>query len=175
MQITVTFRHVDPTPALRRYAEDKLGRVVRKYLKRPGDAHVILGVHKARHLAEITLQADHVTLFAKETTKDLYAAIDLACEKVEQQARKLKARRETRKGATSARAGGPAAEAAAPAAPDVVRVRVPAAALALDDAVERLADSDQPWLAFVDAETQALAVLVRRDDGRFGLIRAPGR
>jgi putative sigma-54 modulation protein len=173
MQITVTFRHVDPTPALRRHAEEKLGRVVRKYLKRPGDAHVILGVHKARHLAEVTLQADHVTLFAKETTTDLYAAIDLACEKIEQQARKLKARRETRKGASSAREGAPAA--GAEPAPDVVRVRVPAVALALDDAVERLAASPQPWLAFIDAETRGLAVLVRRDDGRFGLIRAPGR
>ena len=29
MQITVTFRHVDPTPALRAYAEEKLERVAR--------------------------------------------------------------------------------------------------------------------------------------------------
>ena len=57
MQITVTFRHVDPTPALRPYAEDKVARVARKYLRRPVDAHVILGVSKQRHVAEITLQA----------------------------------------------------------------------------------------------------------------------
>src|SRR5436190_1226900 len=77
MQITVTFRHVDPTPPLKAYAEEKLQRV-RKYLHRPVDAHVILSVSKERHVAEITLKADHVTMFAEEETHDLYAAIDLA-------------------------------------------------------------------------------------------------
>src|SRR5262245_53453325 len=104
MQVTVTFRHVDPTPALRTYAEGKVTRVVRKYLRRPGDAHVILAVSKARHVAEITLQADHVSLFAKEETVDLYSAIDLATEKLERQAQKLKARRKEHKGQTGARA-----------------------------------------------------------------------
>jgi putative sigma-54 modulation protein len=174
MQITVTFRHVDPTPALRRYAEDKLGRVVRKYLKRPGDAHVILGVHKSRHIAEITLQADHVSLFAKETTKDLYAAIDLACEKLEHQAQKLKARRETRKGASSARNGVPIAVPETPR-PTLVRHRVPATPLAVDEALERFETSGDGFFAFVHEETRTLAVLVRRADGRIGLVQAPGR
>src|SRR5437773_264665 len=40
MLITVTFRHVDPTPPLKAYAEEKLQRV-RKYLHRPVDAQVI--------------------------------------------------------------------------------------------------------------------------------------
>lgn len=175
MQITVTFRHVDPTPALRSYAEDKLGRVVRKYLKRPGDAHVILGVHKSRHVAEITLQADHVSLFAKETTKDLYSAIDLACEKLEHQAQKLKAKRETRKGASSVRNGGPLAMPPAPARPSLVRHRVPAAPLAVEDALERLEASADGFFAFVHEETRTLAVLVRRPDGRIGIVQAPGR
>ena len=82
MQITVTFRHVDPTPPLKAYAEEKLQRV-RKYLHRPVDAHVILSVSKERHIAEITLKADHVTMFAEEETHDLYSAIDLAIDKLE--------------------------------------------------------------------------------------------
>src|SRR5262249_53389775 len=98
MQITVTFRHVDPTPALRAYAEDKVTRVARKYMRRPTDAHVILAVSKQRHIAEITLQGDHVSMFAKETTHDLYSAIDLAVEKIDHQAQKRKARRSERKG-----------------------------------------------------------------------------
>ena len=78
MQINVTFRHVDPTPALKAHAEEKLERMVKKHLRRPVDAHVILSVSKERHAAEITLQADHVTMFAKEETTDLYAAIGIA-------------------------------------------------------------------------------------------------
>src|SRR2546428_630433 len=85
MEITVTFRHLDPTEPLKAYAEEKLQRV-RKYLHRPVDAHVILSVAKERHVAEITLKADHVTMFAEEETHDLYSALDLAIDKLEDQA-----------------------------------------------------------------------------------------
>src|SRR5712692_3842963 len=98
MQISVTFRHVEPTPALRAYAEEKLARV-KKYLRRPVDAHVILSVAKERHVAEITLKADHVTMFAQEETHDLYSAIDLAVGKLEHQAQKLHEKRRHHKGA----------------------------------------------------------------------------
>src|ERR1043166_8609563 len=104
MLITVTFRHVDPTPPLKAYAEEKLQRV-RKYLHRPVDAHVILSVSKERHVAEITLKADHVTMFAQEETHDLYSAIDLALDKLEHQAQKLKAKRRDHKGPSGNRGG----------------------------------------------------------------------
>src|SRR6058998_503577 len=102
MQITVTFRHVEPTPPLKAYAEEKLQRV-RKYLHRPVEAHVILSVSKERHVAEITLKADHVTMFAEETTHDLYSAIDLAVDKLEHQAQRLHERRRHHKGGANAR------------------------------------------------------------------------
>jgi putative sigma-54 modulation protein len=178
MQITVTFRHVDPTPALRKYAEDKVTRVARKYLRRPIDAHVILAVSKERHLAEITLQADHVSMFAKETTHDLYSAIDLAVEKIDHQAQKLKARRE-RKGAGSARAAAPSDDGREPAtrvAPRVIETRwVSAKPISVEDALGRLERSSDEFLVFTNASDQRLAVLYRRKDGRFGLIQAAVR
>src|SRR5262245_9231120 len=174
MQITVTFRHVDPTPALRSYAEDKVTRVSRKYLRRPIDAHVILGVSKERHVAEITLQADHVSMFAKETTHDLYSAIDLAVEKIEHQAQKLKARLRQRKGSTSARAATPADDGSALApAPRVIQTRrVSAKPMSVEDALGRLERSADEFLVFTNEADQRLAVLYRRKDGRYGLILA---
>src|SRR5256712_6629707 len=102
MEITVTFRHLDPTEPLKAYAEEKLQRV-RKYLHRPVDAHVILSVAKERHVAEITLKADHVTMFAEEETHDLYSAIDLAIDKLEHQAQKLHEKRRRHKGGAAVR------------------------------------------------------------------------
>jgi putative sigma-54 modulation protein len=179
MRISVTFRHVDPTPALRTYAEEKLERV-KKYLRRPVDAHVILSVAKERHVAEITLKADHVTLVAQEETHDLYSAIDLALDKLEHQAQKLKARRRSHKGlgprseppevtasvvADAAEAGGP---------PEVIRTeRVPAKPMSLEEAVEQLRGSRDEFLVFTDASTSRLAVLYRRKDGNYGLIQPP--
>lgn len=176
MQITVTFRGVEPTPALRAYAEEKLERVVRKYLRRPGDAHVILSVAKSRHAAEITLQADRVPFVAKETTNDLYSAIDQAVGKLAHQAQRLKAQRSERKGRPSARLVNGGAEEAprrrpVEAAPAVVRERLRAAPLAVGEAVGRLERTGDPFLVF-NQEGRGLSVLYRRPDGRLGLIEA---
>src|SRR5712692_1803687 len=168
MQITVTFRHVDPTLALKAYAEEKLDRV-KKYLRRPVDAHVILGVSKERHVAEITLKADHVTMFAEEETHDLYSAIDLAIDKLEHQAQKLHEKRRRHKGAAAERDVSEATTSVLAAdrrrpggAPEVIRTqRVPAKPLAVEEAVEQLAVSGDEFLVFTNASNQRVAVLYR--------------
>src|SRR5439155_27019740 len=176
MQITVTFRHVDPTPPLKAYAEEKLQRV-RKYLHRPVDAHVILSVSKERHVAEITLKADHVTMFAAEETHDLHTAIDFAVAKLEHQAEKLKTRRRNHKGGRTAEPAEVltsvlAAETPEPGAPrDVIRTqRVPAKPMSVEEAVEQLAASRDEFLVFTNASNQMVSVLYRRRDGNYGLI-----
>jgi putative sigma-54 modulation protein len=173
MQINVTFRHVDPTPALKAHAEEKLERMVKKHLRRPVDAHVILSVSKERHAAEITLQADHVTMFAKEETTDLYAAIDLAVGKLEHQAQKLREKRKEHKG-PSGEARSHADDGAAPEAgsarPRVIARRVSAKPMAVDEAVSTLGRTGDDFLVFTHAGSQQLAVLYRRKDGNYGLI-----
>lgn len=183
MRIAVTFRHVPPTPALRAYAEDKLDKHVRKYLRRPTDAHVILSVSKQRHIAEITLQADHVTMFAQEETHDLYSAIDLALDKLEHQAQKLKAKRRSHKGSAASRREPRTVGAEASARgdrradhPEVIRgEEVFAESMSLEEAVEQLRRSRDEVLVFRRASDQGLAVLYRRRDGKFGLIEPEGR
>ena len=117
MQINVTFRHVDPTPALRSHAEDKLEKMVKKYLHRPVDAHVILTANGTKHRqsAEIVLHGAHAVLKAIEETTDLYAAIDLAVAKLDSQVRKAKGRviEAPRRGSTVARRSKPSSTASA--------------------------------------------------------------
>lgn len=174
MQVSVTFRHVDATPALKAHAEEKLGRLA-KYLHRPGVAHVILSVEKDRHTAEISWQADHETLFAKEVTGDLYSAIDQAVSKLEHQAQRLKQKRDEHKGPTR---GGLLASPEARATlnsdgPVVVPHAIDPKPMALEDAVDQLERSGDGFLAFVDASTRTLAVVYRRSDGNYGFIESP--
>jgi len=90
VKVTVTFRHTAPTDALKKYAADKVHKIG-KYFKRPLEAHVVLAVDsKERQIAEVTMQARGMTLHGREETKDLYAAIDLLMDKIEQQIRKYK-------------------------------------------------------------------------------------
>lgn len=90
VRVSVTFRHTRPTEALKHYAEDKVYRIG-KYFYQPLDAHVVLAVDsRDRQLAEVTLQARRLTIHGKEETSDLYSAIDLVMDKIEQQVRKYK-------------------------------------------------------------------------------------
>ncbi len=96
MRVAVTFRHMEATDALRNYAEEKVTHAER-LIRNAIDAHVVLSVTKRRHLAEITMNADHDTFVATEETEDLYSAIDGAIAKIERQLRKHTTKRESRK------------------------------------------------------------------------------
>jgi len=90
--ITVTFRHLAPTEALRSHAEKKLAGVAGQV---PGatDVHVVLEVspHHHRQAAEITVHADgHHVLQAHHETEDLYQSIDGAVAKLQSQVRTLR-------------------------------------------------------------------------------------
>ena len=85
--VHVTFRHMEPTDALRQYAEKKfahLGRV----LKRPAEAHLILEVDKYRQCGEVTFKSGRIAATAAEENTDLYAVIDLLTDKVGHQLKK---------------------------------------------------------------------------------------
>ena len=90
IKISVTFRHIEPTAALKQYAEAKIHKIG-KYFSQPLDAHVILALDaKQRQLAEVELHTHGAMIHGKEQHQDLYAAIDLVLDKVERQVRKQK-------------------------------------------------------------------------------------
>jgi putative sigma-54 modulation protein len=176
MQVSVTFRRIDATDALRRYADAKVRRVAGKCFRRPVEAHVVLSVSKRRHGAEITLVADRVTLHSKEETGDLYSAIDLAVDKLERQAKKRKTKRRASKnaGATARRSrrvpsSGLAEDDASP--PAIRSERFVTKPMSVEDAALELDGSGRSFLVFRNASDETLNVIYRRKDGNYGLIQ----
>jgi len=85
--VNVTFRHMEPTDALRQYAEKKfahLGRI----LKQPAEAHLILEVDKYRQCGEVIFKSGRIAATAAEENTDLYAVIDLLTDKIGHQLKK---------------------------------------------------------------------------------------
>ena len=167
MQVMVTFRRVEPTAGLRRYAERKMQRV-HKFLRRPIDAHVILSVLKHRHIAEVQVSANHLNITATEETDDLYAAIDLAMSKLERQIKKRVAKVKDHKGADTTAAA--AAPTDGPSGHLVRTERVALKPMSLDEAVLELRMRKNDFLLFKNAATETLSVIYRRKDGSYGLI-----
>jgi len=175
MQVTVTFRHIEPTEALRKYAEDKIGRLS-KYLHRPMEAHVILSVLKKSHRAEINLLANGTSLFSEDETTDLYSAIDLAHDKIERQVKKLNAKRKNHQ-APHNPLGGIRLQVLAPdrvdehGAPAIIRTRrIPAKPMSVEEAVMQMDLTNNEFFVFRNAQNESLSVIYRRRDGNYGLI-----
>lgn len=92
MNTTVSFRHMDSSPALRDYASGKLDRVIDKYVNGRVDSSVVLSVEKFRHIANFTVQIKNLTVKGDCSSEDMYSSIDLALDKIERQLRRHKDR-----------------------------------------------------------------------------------
>jgi putative sigma-54 modulation protein len=120
-EIAVTFRHVEPTVAIRAYAVRKLSHLA-KFLKRPSQIHLILTVDKYRHRGEVTVKSGYLAASAQEETKDLYSVIDLLADKVERQLKDHRARTTTKRLRASSAGELMSDEQGAPPADDSTRI-----------------------------------------------------
>ncbi len=87
MKINVTARHLELTPSLKEYAEKKVMKL-KKFSDRITQAKIILDVEKERHIVEILLNIAQKRIAGKAVAGDMYAAIDLAADKVTKQLKK---------------------------------------------------------------------------------------
>jgi putative sigma-54 modulation protein len=92
MQINITGRHIEVTPALRAYVTEKLQRISRHF-DHVISINVILRIEKNhQQQAEAKILAAGKSLFAQETNNDMYAAIDGLVDKLDRQVRRHKDR-----------------------------------------------------------------------------------
>jgi len=177
MQLSVTFRHMEPSDALKEYAQEKISRV-KKYLDSPVEAHVVMSVEKFRHTADVTITSDGFKINGQEETGDMYSAIDMVVDKLERQVKRLRQKNKNRKPKNRTR--GKEVEAAPADSETVAETDVPdqtihirqvfVKPMDLDEAVMQLEISLEHFLVFTDAATEKINVLYRRDDGDYDLI-----
>lgn len=89
MDMTMTFRHLEATQAIKDYAEDK-ARKFDKYVHKGNKVHWIFDIEHERQSAEIQLTGKDLDLTAKSVDGDMYAAIDGAAEKMVQELKRSK-------------------------------------------------------------------------------------
>ena len=105
MRIDISGHQMDVTPALRDYAEQKMGKLA-KHFEHHLDTRMILSVDNLEHKAEATLNIPGKTLFADSLAPDMYAAIDLLADKLDRLVIKQKEMlKNHHRGASAARDG----------------------------------------------------------------------
>lgn len=170
MQISVTFRQIEPSEALKNYVTDRLNKFTR-YLDGPVEAHVVLGLEKFRHLADVTIDNNGRLIKGREENTDMYAAIDLVMDKIDLQLKKVRDKLKSPKGDRSRSTISTPEEAEeAPVLPALRRKRVEVPALQLTDAVELMQRGNDELLVFTNVASGSLHILFRRQDGTYVLV-----
>jgi putative sigma-54 modulation protein len=178
MAVEFTGRNVPVTSNLKALAQERLQKLER-HLGGPADVRVVLSQEKHRFGAEVIATHRRRLWKAQEETGDLRAALALAFEKIDAQAKRDVEKRRDRKHR------GPAAGAAKPEEVAVGRdgsktplewriVRTPQRSaikpMSVEEAALRLDNSALEFLVFRDSASERISILYKRRDGDFGLI-----
>jgi len=191
MQTSVTFRHMEPSDALKQHVLDKLHRI-RKFFPDPIRAQIVLSLERYLHKADIVITLHNgLSIKGKELTEDMYSAIDLVMEKIEKQVRRYKERLTNHRpapgpellvhheviaplGEEADAAGEAAAERRAPApAAEYQIVRSSkffAKPMTVEEAIMQMNLLSNEFLVFTNAGTRDVNVVYKRSDGNYGLI-----
>ena len=187
MRLELRGHNAEVTPGLRRFVEEKLGKLERLLNDRAVSAHAILSVEKRRHIADITLHArGERFLHGLGDSGNWETSLAQAIAKISHQAQKLKTRQKEKRRSLKA----PAADALEPIAKSgktrktaaakperrskslrAVRTsRGPIRPMSIDDAAREIEAGGDGVVVFRNAESQTLSVLYRRRNGELTLV-----
>jgi len=173
MRVTVKGKNVDVTDALQRYAQKKVERLGR-YFHNIKEAVVTQSVQRNWHIVEVTLEGDGILLRGEERSDNVYAAIDQVVDKLEKQIKRYKGKLIAR-----ARHEEPPKEriTIAPEAEmpeevmEIARTkRFTLKPMSPEEAAAQMELLNHDFYVFLNAETDLVSVIYKRQDGNYGLI-----
>lgn len=170
MNIIVTGRHLDVTPALKDYVEKKVGRVNR-YLSNISEAVVTISVEKYRHKVEVLLKVNGVLIQAEGITSEVYSSIDEVAEKLGRQIKKYKEKLVShRKSEGKVSSIIPGEGSALEIGRIIKNKRFELKPMSPDEAAMQMDLLDKNFFVFTNDNSGDINVIYRRRDGNFGLI-----
>ncbi len=179
MQSTVTFRHMKTSDQLKEHATDRMVRL-KKYIAEPVEAHIVLGVERHLHKAEVHMWAHGMLVRGQESSNDMYNSIDRAIEKLENQLRRYhnKLTKHKPRGGVKRRLRLKTFDFPPPnddgnykMPENIVETRdCEARPMMLDEAVMQMDLQNEDVLVFLNASSNEVNVIYRKKGHKFGLI-----
>jgi putative sigma-54 modulation protein len=184
MNVQVTGRNIVVTPALERYALEKVEKMSKFFDSERSDSRAEVELTHARNrsvvdaeVAEATMFINGTVLKATEASEDMYASIDGMADKLERQVRRYRGRQIDRWQGQDKNAQPAAPEEPIPPAEEanlearIVRTKqFQMKPMGAEEAVLQMDLLDHDFYVFTSAETGDINVVYRRRDGNYGLI-----
>ncbi|MGN1261458.1 MAG: ribosome hibernation-promoting factor, HPF/YfiA family [Candidatus Enteromonas sp.] len=180
MKYQIIGKNISVTDAIRDDIERKLRRMD-KYFVIHDDVlcRAVVRSYTVGAKVEITIFTKEMDFRAEVKNDDLYAAVDLAVDKLEGQMRKLKTRMDRTKESDSlgrALAMENIMEDAEEDQEEIVRTKsIRLEPMSIDEAVTRMEALGHSFFLYLDEEDDEIAVVYRRVDGGYGVIEAENR
>ena len=176
MKVQIYGKNITVTPAIAEKIEEKLN-LLEKYfiIDETVVANVVVRVYPTKQKIEVTIPTKYAVLRAEVTHDDLYAAIDLAVDKLEDQIRRQKTRlnrKNKEKLAMAFLESEPLAiDDMDEGEDELVRTKtITPTDMDLDEAIMRMEMVNHSFFIYRDLETKEVAVVYKRYDGGYGLI-----
>ena len=177
MQLIITGKNMEVSEPLKKYVEQKLGKLTR-YLPTIDEVHVELSVEKVksnlqRQVVQVTMRSNGTILRAEERSADMLAAVDSVRDKLQRQMERYRERPvRMRKRARAAAAEVPAAPAEEEPSPRIVRTkRFSVAPMSEEEAIEQMELLGHDFFIFYNPTTASMNVVYRRKDGNYGVLQ----
>ena len=175
MKCQIVGKNIVVTDAMRNVIENKLSRMD-KYFFNPEEieARVLTRTYKDSQKVEITIFTKMMDFRVEVKNDDLYAAIDLAIDKLEGQMRKLKTKlsRRHKENLGKAIAFVNFVSDEDDENEEIVRVKeLSLTPMELDEAVTKMEALDHNFFVYLDSEDEKISVVYKREDGGFGVLQ----
>lgn len=177
MELTVRGKNLEMTDALHSYVEKHTGKIQR-YFDKPIKINVLLRISNMTKTCETTVFVDGLILRGVEKSDDMYKSIDLVFDKVERQIHKYKtrlAKKFKEKNTLSRQFVLEKEPIAAQTDADFEIVKTKhfnISPMSPEEAILQMNLLGHNFFMFFNSDTEAMAVVYRRDDGKYGLIDA---
>ena len=168
--------NIEVSETLKVYVEKKIGKLSR-YLPTIGEGKVEISHESAklpeqRFTVQVTLDSKGVLIRAQEESKDIRTAIDKVVDVLSKRIERYKGKLYDKGRGISFARQGAATEAEEIEAPQrvVKSKRFLVKPMPVDEAINQLELLGHDFFLFIDADTERLNLLYRRENGNYGLI-----
>ena len=175
MKCQITGKNVVVTDAIRNTIETKLQRMDKYFvITEDVEAKVLIRTYKDAQKIEITIFTKMMDFRVEVKEQDLYAAVDLAIDKLEGQMRKLKTKldRRHRENLGRAIAFNNFQSEADDESDEIVRVKeLDLEPMDMEEAITKMEALGHSFFIYLDNEDEKISVLYRREDEGFGILQ----
>jgi len=179
MKYQIIGKNIQVTDAISSKIEKKLSKMDKFFLINDEvECRAVVSVHGETQRVEITIFLPQMPLRAEVEDADLYAAIDLAIDKLVGQMRKVKTRMDRSRGRESFASAvhfQQELEDEAPSKEEDVVVRAKSyylTSMKIDEAILRMEALGHDFFLYLDEDDDRISVVYIRRDGGYGVIQA---